>query len=380
MSHFKYEKPSAVEISEKELEEIAAVLSSGGGSSSATGDGFEDCIHQSAGFLDGTIGHTIKQLASLIDAKYGGATSIKSAWMFFRVIGGLSYSDEWMDDLQWDDVAGPLPYSSAKGEGDAVPVEEESFFVNTLGMSQLRYRVLRFYIRLQHFLCGMETLDQSTKSSSRDTFFNTLGSLGDFYYTNASGRRVKITKSNYGTFLEMNFSSMKGKCDFAHLCITTAAILADKAGFTLHASNLVIAGKFTDLCNQCTSDVARKDLSGWLGDSCLISGGASAISMGSDDYYSDMDAVSIALATPSLGYRAAIDSYYNKLRSTSRRDIFLSEYVTFSVAVKRMRLTYAGGSSMTDAQWLAHISADSRFADTLKFYRILEGTAVEPIA
>lgn len=45
-----------------------------------------------------------------------------------------------------------------------------------------------------------------------------------------------------------------------------------------------------------------------------------------------------------------------------------------------MRLTYAGGLSMTEEQWLAHLSADSRFADTLRFYRILEGTIAEPAA
>lgn len=175
MSHFGYKKPSAVEISEKELDEIAAVLSSGGGSSSVSGDGFEDLIHQASGFLDETIGHTIKQLASLIDAKYGGAFSVKAAWMFFRVVGGFAYSEEWTDDLQWDDVAGPLPYSSKKGGGDVVPAEEESFFIDTLGMSQVRYRVLRFYVRLQHSLCGMENLNQSIKKSSKEVFFRYSG-------------------------------------------------------------------------------------------------------------------------------------------------------------------------------------------------------------
>ena len=90
MSHFEYEKPSAVEISERELDEIAAVLSSG----SVPLTKFDEEIRKGAGYPANTIGDNLGLLSSLICNQFSNKSYQYQAWLFFRVIGGFSYKDK----------------------------------------------------------------------------------------------------------------------------------------------------------------------------------------------------------------------------------------------------------------------------------------------
>lgn len=130
MSHFKYEKPSAVEISEKELDEIAAVLSSGSGVVSDP-SAFDEFLINATGFPISTVGKAISTLATLVDYKFTSEVAAYRAWLFFRVIGGFSYGNGKLVNMAWDAFAGPLSYDCAQATSEAVPAQEEDFFCNS---------------------------------------------------------------------------------------------------------------------------------------------------------------------------------------------------------------------------------------------------------
>lgn len=381
MSHFKYEKPFAVEISEKELDEIAAVLSSGSGVVSDP-SAFDEFLINATGFPISTVGKAISTLATLVDNKFTSEVAAYRAWLFFRVIGGFSYGNGKLVNMAWDAFAGPLSYDCAQATSEAVPAQEEDFFVTALGMSKRMYRTLRFYVRLQHIFCGMNAFNEvdnedyeSLVDSSLDIYRRMFADIGALQMPDSTGRVV--TDATYEEFLQVCFRSMSGKCDLAHLCITIAAILAENAGFSFSATNNTLSLLYPGLCSQISKNKARKAFAGWLGDACLIEPSEGKTSMGNDDYFSDMDALIITSKCRSNGfdYRAAIKTCYT---SASRRTHFLNEYLSLSKAVTCMRLSCGELAGLSNSQWLSHIASDSMYEDTCRFYRILKGEISEP--
>ena len=379
MSHFEYEKPSAVEISERELDEIAAVLSSG----SVPLTKFDEEIRKGAGYPANTIGDNLGLLSSLICNQFSNKSYQYQVWLFFRVIGGFSYKDKVLGEMTWEAFAGPLSYDYEQTPGGAVPAQEQQFFVETLGMPKKNYRYLRFFVRLQHYMCGADGFDsykekyKTIVDNSLSSFQKTLGEFGDCLMPGKTDEIV--TASNYKEFLNTCHSEMYGKCDLAHMCITTASLLAQEAGYPLTTTNTAVCTLYPGLSERITSDEARKAFTGWLGDVCFIEPSDGKTTMGNDDFFSDVDAIKIADICLSNGwnYRRAIKDCYSS--SYSRRDYFLKSYMDLSEVVTCMRLGSNNNSSLTNDQWLNSISTDKVYEDTYRFYRILKGEVSEPV-
>lgn len=378
MSRFEYEKPSAVEISERELDEIAAVLSSG----SVPLTKFDEEIRKGAGYPTNTIGDNLGLLSSLICNQFSNKSYQYQAWLFFRVIGGFSYKDKVLGEMTWEAFAGPLSYDYEQTPGGAVPAQEQQFFVETLGMPKKSYRYLRFFVRLQHYMCGAAGFDSydseysDVVNSSLDTFQKTLGEFGDCLMPGKADEFV--TESNYKAFLDACHKTMYGKCDLAHMCITVASLLAQEAGYSFTTTNSAVQLLYPGVSEHITSNEARKAFTGWLGDACFVEPSDGKTTMGNDDFFSDVDAIKIADTCLSNGwnYRRAIKDCYSS--SYSRRDFFLENYMNLSKAVTCMRLGSNYNSSLANEQWLNLISSDKTYRDTYRFYRILKGEISEP--
>lgn len=381
MSRFEYEKPSAVEISEKELDAIAAVLSSGGGSSSEIT--YEGCIHRAAGFAENSIGNVISQLSDAISARFSSKSAAYRAWLFFRILGGFVYNDDGegcFDGIKWDSVAGPLSYSSYS-EGSTVPTYEETYFVSMLGMSNERYRLLRYYVRLQHEFCGASDPGIDDNLNSYWTRFKTYFPDYSFIYIPDGSNRAVTDKKSFKWFLECNYAAMKGMCDFAHMCIIVSTHLAEAAGFSFGVVHNAISTSYPGLSGRISLSEERKMLAGWLGDLSFPGKTTGKVSMDKDDYFADIDAVRISkfCVGYDYNYKNAVKDHYSTVASETRRSFFLNNCASSEDILTYTRCTSADGSGRSNSQWLSYVSGSKAYQDLYGFYLIMNGTNDEPV-
>lgn len=374
MARFEYERPSAVEIPKEELESMAAVMRSGGGGPSYDYAGY---VVKACGFMENTVEAPLRKFAAALDnSAFASKGDTYLAWMFFRLLGGFNYDDEFNKELSWDLVAGPMTSFFSSPKGVVIPPEERSFFVDTLGMSDGDYRSLRYWVRLQHEACAA-----SFKAPEDDgpwtkwvAYFTEDGK-----FTKPDGSKASVTRSNIkDLIIDPAHKAAEGHVDFSHMCITVAAMLAAQVGLVSAAVGGALGAYNKPLYDRMGPTPMREALAGWLGDAVLLVDGKT--SFGDDDCKSDLDALRIAdlIRNDAYTFKGAIESHYGTIASYTRKGYFLSSYMQLSEAVACMRVADEKSNGSTNKAWLKKIKGDGSYADTYKFYKILKGTEPEP--
>ena len=203
-------------------------------------------------------------------------------WRFTRLLGGLEYDDKPSSKWRWNQTAGV-----AIDRG----MTEEEYFTQVLGMSLADYRLLRYKVRVQYEISGLAGASWS---------YNDLEpkEQKDFkqHMEKALGR--KLTDKEFERLWDEQYNAMKGKGDFAHQQVTTAAILATDLRKSGGVANTYFLG----------NDERRENMAGWLGDATI---GTPPI-LGTDDYIADLDAENITemMKSKKISYWEASSIYY----------------------------------------------------------------------
>ncbi len=254
-----YEEPKISLITESDLLNSVALLSSSGGSGGGSGSSsslptLAETIYKN--FAIGKSGSGslnqsgAKDVCVLIEAYWTKVNSYYSsqsnkyrAWVFFRSIGAISYasnSGKWGSFFAWESVAGVFTSFS-------------QFYTGTLGLDDASRYVIEKSVKEGH------------------------------------GRSEGI--------------------DFSHFCITAATHLAIDLGLSSAAS-------LTNIVDLSSCGLAKektlKALSGWLGDAALSSGGG--VSMPLEDVKADIDAAYLTeslLSNASYGASFRLRQYYS---------------------------------------------------------------------
>lgn len=224
---------------------------------------------------------------------------LEAAWRFFRLLGGCVYGKESSTDrTRWDAVAGSAYSDQDPGEGDPVSAPELTHCTVTLGMNQASYRHMRHMIRLQNQLCSLRL------GSDLETDEGLTLTQSDYQSAYEFAMHGTSVGSDGFAMVYNQIDEMKNRPDFAHFCITTAAILATAKGYGSYAEQ-ALSTLYSPVLQYLSGPSLRESMAGWLGDT-VLGDSANPPSMGDDDYWADVDALRVGKTLSSNGYNVPV--------------------------------------------------------------------------
>lgn len=201
----------------------------------------------------------------------------------------------------------------------------DAFFSDALKISDEDYNYLRYMVRMEHFICGDNTLyDYNTvvgyynNKEDDTTFSEWKGKMQEAY-----GREV--SEEEYLEKYKLLCDSFENKGDFSHMLYTISANIIDEEHGASNDFQMTSAVNL-DWSNK----EERGDIAGWLGDAVYrgkIIGGET--SFGNDDYISDLDADNIVhrMDNKKEDMLTVMLNYYNDLDKGNADNIRTKEFL-----------------------------------------------------
>ena len=236
--------------------------------------------------FDTRVCNILEDIQNALKSKY--STDLAHAdYMYNRIIGGFYYSGS-----AWNLTAGD-PYSGT---------DEQSYITGQLGISLADYKYVRYHVQRQNeILSDRARWNLDVMKNGRNN--NTSQDYDISFATYRDSIDATATEEEFESMWVEMYNRYNNKGDFAHQSITTSALLYD---------GIV--------------DEQRKDLAGWLGDVALTDVGKGVPSLGSDDYYADLDSENIVYFMQQNGwdYNTAFENYYYQVGYLyTRAEVFL---------------------------------------------------------
>lgn len=268
-------------------------------------ENFIDLMKQQYGF-DKETSIIMFKVYETLQKNYPNATQKEIDWRFARLLGGFVY-----DGFKWNQTAGNAidkKIEELYGNIYSRDMTEEEYFTETLGLPKEQYRLIMYKIRVQYYISGMENADLLAQNLNDKDF-------KDYKKKRETALGKNLSDKEFTELWNEQYYAMKGKGDFAHQQITTAAILA---------TDINKSGIITDIY-FLGDDEKRENMAGWLGDA-TIKANNEPPSFGGDDYIADLDAENITYLMEKEGY-SYIDAtkvYYSRINSNyTRAQMFL---------------------------------------------------------
>lgn len=240
-------------------------------------------------------------------------------WYFARSISQLGGYDK-------NEIFGVETYGWVKGAGQVFEVGmPDAFFSDALEISDEDYNYLRYMVRMEHFICGDNTLyDYNTvvgyyNNKEDDTTFSEWKEKMQEAY----GREV--SEEEYLEKYKLLCDSFENKGDFSHMLYTISANIIDEEHGASNDFQMTSAVNL-DWSNK----EERGDIAGWLGDAVYrgkIIGGET--SFGNDDYISDLDADNIVhrMDNTKEDMLTIMLNYYNELDKGNADNVRTKEFL-----------------------------------------------------
>ncbi|MBP3487259.1 MAG: hypothetical protein J6K53_02570 [Roseburia sp.] len=278
---------------------------------------FSNIMTEQFGF-DKRTGEIMYDVYMAIQKEYEDKTQQERDWYFARALSQLGDYNSKKANI------GPVKIETnawRKGAGWVYKYdEEESYFCNTLGLSENDYTYLRYMLRLQHFITSkpedysygallyLWAYDPSDFASWKKNMETATGTeLSDIAYV----KKYKLL-----------YDQLKDNGDCSHMFYTISANLIDN-GHKVDNSWKNIGAPDLSWSN---ADV-RKDITGWLGDAVYL-GDENQTSFGTDDYIADLDADNLAhRCLTDNDLLSSMQDYYTNISNGNADEVRTREFL-----------------------------------------------------